>query len=257
MRCSHLNRALGNTRKIMSYPNGAEWSALKSIVISNQGDQIELSTISCGKLNLPSGKLVTCDPFAGMTKSGNSFVQVPPGEYEVIVTLADVSSNLDGTHIREAYASLIIDKTKIESSRKFLEPTKNGEPTNQILQAGEFWGYGVDAGTACFADADAIEATMPEEGSWYEGLFDNGRDDCWFNQMDSKTLIRKGLANIQLPNSDKNLILFHSGWGDGFYPVIGGYDSNNNLVAVHTDFFVVDISENEVESASKPWWRFW
>ncbi|MCR9566561.1 DUF4241 domain-containing protein [Vibrio diabolicus] len=192
-----------------------------------------------------------------MTKSGNAFVQVPPGEYKVIVTLADVSSNLDGTHIREAYTSLIIDKTKIESSRKFLELTKNGEPTNQILQADEFWEYGVDAGTVCFADADVIEAIKPEEDSWYEGLFDNGRDDCWFNQTNRKILIREGLANIQLPNSDKNLILFHSGGGDGFYPVIGGYDSNNNLVAVHTDFFVVDISENKVESASITLLRFW
>lgn len=37
----------------MSYPNGAEWSALKSIVISNQGDQIELSTISVWKVEPP------------------------------------------------------------------------------------------------------------------------------------------------------------------------------------------------------------
>ena len=138
----------------MTYPNGAEWSALKTGVILNEGKNIKLSAVSCGKLKLPSGKLIVCDPFAGMRKSGNHFVKVPPGDYEVVVTLADVSADLDGSHFREAYASLIIDSASFETSRKFLEPTKDGRPTNQALNVGEFWGYGVDAGTSCFSDAE-------------------------------------------------------------------------------------------------------
>jgi len=250
----------------MSYPNGVEWSALKTETILNEDTNIKLSTISCGKLKLPSGKLIICDPFSGMSKSDNHFVQVPPGEYEVIVTLADVSPNLDGSHFREAYASLIIDSASLESSRRFLEPTENGKPSNlqssnQPLASDEFIGYGVDAGTSCFADAETIHSNMPNEDTWYDALFENENNDCWFNQMDDKNLIRKGIANITLPITDNNLILFHSGWGDGYYPVIGGYDLKGNLIAVHTDFYVVlpsDLdSEDSIECApSKPWWNF-
>jgi hypothetical protein len=246
----------------MSYPNEAEWSALKTGIVINECESIKLSTVSCGKLKLPSGKLIVCDPFAGMRKTENHFVQVQPGEYEVILTLADVSENLDGSHIREAYASLIIENPSTEITRKFLEPTIDGKPTNKPLKPGEYFGYGVDAGTSCFADAATIETDMPDENSWYENLFENSDDKCWFKQMDDKNLIRDGVANIVLPltNRGNNIILFHSGWGDGFYPVIGGYDADNNLVAVHTDFFVISPPEegNGVDDPlSKPWWKFW
>ncbi len=65
--------------------------------------------------------------------------------------------------------------------------------------------------------------------------------------MDNSSHIRNGIANIKLPNSKhgNNLVLFHSGWGDGFYPVIGGYDDKGNLVAIHIDFFVVSNPEEE------------
>jgi hypothetical protein len=53
--------------------------------------------------------------------------------------------------------------------------------------------------------------------------------------------IRAGLANIPLPlaTDGANLILSHSGWGDGFYPVIGGYDVDGRLIAVHIDLLVL------------------
>lgn len=37
----------------------------------------------------------------------------------------------------------------------------------------------------------------------------------------------------------ENLILFHSGWGDGVYPVIGSFNSIGHLLAAHIDFLVL------------------
>jgi len=247
----------------MQWPNNEEWNALSSNLIQVIEGKYQLSTVNCGKLKIPSGKLICCDPFAGMDRVNNAFINIPKGEYEVIVTLADVSANLDGSHIREAYASLIIDSSKKEVLRKCLQPTKNGEPSGDILSDGEYFGFGVDAGTACFVDAESLLEGMPQD-NWYEDLFENDKDDNWFNQMDDPNLIRNGLANIKLPDtkSDNNLILFHSGWGDGFYPVIGGYDEEGALVAVHIDFFVVSspVEPDEAINGSiqkKPWWKFW
>jgi hypothetical protein len=60
--------------------------------------------------------------------------------------------------------------------------------------------------------------------------------------MDSPDHIRAGIANIRLPNAtdDANIVICHSGWGDGFYPVVGGYDAAGSLVGVHIDLLIHD-----------------
>jgi len=249
----------------MKWPNNAEWSALTERLIGLDGQKYLLSKVLCGMLKLPSGKLVCCDPFAAMSKTENSFVQVPTGEFEAIVTLADVSLELDRSHYREAYASIIFDESKKEVSRKILELTVDGKPGGEQLQDGEYYGFGVDAGTACFVDAESLIEGMPDEDTWFDELFDCAGEKCWFELMDDPNYIHDGIANIELPltKEKNNLVLFHSGWGDGIYPVIGGYDTSGNLIAVHIDFFVIpdpSLEEEELindKDCNKPWWKFW
>lgn len=38
----------------------------------------------------------------------------------------------------------------------------------------------------------------------------------------------------------ENLVLTHSGWGDGFYPVITTHDAEGRLLGVHLDLLVAD-----------------
>lgn len=56
-----------------------------------------------------------------------------------------------------------------------------------------------------------------------------------------RKIIRSGLANLILPlaQNGENIIIIHAGWGDGRYPVVGSFDVNHQLLAVHIDFFVV------------------
>lgn len=223
----------------MSWPQ-TNWHALQVGEIVLEDATYRLSTIDCGTLKMPSGMLVCCDPFVCLRRDNNPYIQIPSGDYQVIVTLADVSDNLDGSHLREAYATLVIDPTKQEVKRAVLQQTKDGRPTGEILAEGEYFGFGVDAGTACFVDAVAMLHGMPHDDTWLEELFDNEQPDCWFRMMDDPEHICSGLANVPLPLSKtgNNLILIHSGWGDGFYPVVGGYDTDGVLVNVHIDFFV-------------------
>ncbi|HYE74452.1 MAG TPA: DUF4241 domain-containing protein, partial [Blastocatellia bacterium] len=88
----------------MAWPNNSTWSAErdKQIVFTDEGNRFTW-VVDCGLLTLPSGKLVACDPFAFMRKGDNPHVIVPPGRYPALVTLADVSENLDRSEIREAY----------------------------------------------------------------------------------------------------------------------------------------------------------
>jgi hypothetical protein len=227
----------------MAYPNVSFWSALKNgdRVPVSDGRSYDLSIIDCGFLVMPTGRLVACDPFAAMRPADNPSVQIPPGRYRVIVTLADVSDAKDLSHVREAYATLVLDEAANEVTRRIITPYSDGSSCPpEMTEDGTYSGFPVDAGTACFVDDGAISTSMPAD-DWLDGLFDNGTPESWFARMDDPNHIRAGIANIPLPNAKngENIVIVHSGWGDGHFPVIGGYDASNRLVRAHIDFFVV------------------
>ncbi len=174
-----------------------------------------------------------------MKPEGNPHVVVPPGRYPVTVTMADVSDDLTRSHIREAYATILFLPNQ-EVVRRTLPLLQEGDPVPDVPE-GEFIGFPVDAGTACFVDEESVRTCMPDSETWLEALFENDRPDSWFNIMDDPAHIRDGLANIELPlaKHGENIIIVHSGWGDGVYPVVGSFDRRGRLVAVHIDFGVV------------------
>ncbi len=234
----------------MKYPNNSLWAALDDdlLVVIDDKTSLLLSLIDCGTLSLASGRLVVSDPFAGLRKKDNLFVQVPKGHYRVIVTLADVSDKKDGSHMREAYATLLLDEGAAEVRRKIITPVKGRKSIPEEIGEDEtYFGFFVDTGTASFVDAQSVGTFMPDEETWYKKLFENSRNDSWFKLMDNPDHIRAGLANIELPGAEQgeNIILFHSGWGDGVYPVIGGYDGAGELVRVHIDFQLVTAQAGE------------
>jgi len=222
----------------MSYPNPEYWKALADgEEIQIQDKPYVLSVVECGDLIMPTGLLAVCDPFAMMDSSGNPSLKIPPGRYAVKVTLADVSGLRNGSHMREAYASLILS-AKQEVLRRQLP-----------LMNTTYNAFGVDAGTACFVDEGVLAEGMPPQDDW-EDVFNNGSDTSWFNRMDDPKHIRVGIANVPLPlaQNGENIVLVHSGWGDGAYGVVGSYDSDDNLTAVHIDFNVVGAPEEDNDS---------
>ena len=129
-----------------------------------------------GVLRVPSGRLEASDPFVNL---GESFViRITPGDYPVRVTVADVSDEQNGTHLREAYLSVVLREGTAVRAEAL---TPEGRET---APEGEFYGVGVDAGTVGFADAHAVSRCMPT-GDWYNQVFDTGRADSWFGLMDS------------------------------------------------------------------------
>lgn len=224
----------------MSWPNNPSWSAGKgdTTVVTERG-AIFTWVISCGSLFVPSGRLVVCDPFAFMRAKNNPYIITPTGRFPVTVTLADVSENLDRSHIREAYASIYFADGQ-EHYRRTLPMARDGEE-RPITEGDNYIGFPVDCGTACFVDDSVLETCMPDESTWLKDLFENECPTSWFARMDDHNHIRDGIADIPLPlaRNGENLILFHSGWGDGIFPVVGSYDKSNRLLAAHVDFFVI------------------
>lgn len=214
----------------MAEPDGITWRALHPGTVVVGGDPHEIVVVDCGELLLPSGRLVTADPFVTLTRE-NDYYPVPAGRYPVRVTL-------DATMGREMYVSLLLSSGPEVARAPLLPYRPNGEPYPPPDTDDEY-GVPVDAGTVCFVDDEALRRGMPEdETEWYGEVFDTGEENSWFSQMDATTPLNAGLANIPLPlaTDGASIILCHSGWGDGFYPVIGGFDADEKLVAVHIDF---------------------
>src|SRR5215510_10711393 len=155
---------LSERRACLPYPNIDFWSALLDggRVPVDDGKDYTLSVVDCGFLVMPTGRLVACDPFAALEKTSNLFVQVPPGRFRVLVTLADVSDDNDGSHMREAYATLMLDEMAVEAKRRIITPVRDAACPPKMDDDGTYYGFPVDAGTACFVDQGAVEALMPD-----------------------------------------------------------------------------------------------
>jgi hypothetical protein len=184
-----------------------------------------------GVLNVPSGRVEASDPLVNL---GHGLVfSVPPGQHLVRVTMADVSAEQDSSHLRQSYLSLLL-ADGIIASVGHLAPVGKTPPSQ-----GEFYGVPVDAGMVAFADADAAHAAVTDD-EWMDDLLD--KLDV-FDEPD-KHGAEAALANAA---AGENLISTPSGWGDGFYPVIGAFDADGRLLSVHID---LQVDEREDEPAA-------
>jgi hypothetical protein len=102
--------------------------------------------------------------------------------------------------------------------------TRAGQDAS-TLKEGYIFGYPVDTGIGCFMDVDAAAALQrkyDEDPDYFEYLLDDFHADD---------------LNIPLnPATGANVIFFSSGWGDGFYASYWGYDAEDTIVCLITDF---------------------
>ncbi len=196
-------------------------SSIKNGFIFNQ--------YNIGELVLVSGKLVACDPLV-FPDSVPFTTHLTPGRYPVILSVAQ---NLESNDCRVAYAVIELSK---KHPVRWEMATVPGQDIS-LLNEGKIFGYGVDSGTGAFMDWEVgkiIDSSLINEEEFedsYPGqLLDLLEKNyhptwCWANMPVS-----------ELPEA--NAIAFSSGWGDGFYATYFGYDTDNNIVSVVTDFCV-------------------
>lgn len=198
-------------------------------------DFINLRVVPVGEIFLPSGLLEVSDPFMFLAECAAT--SVPAGRFPVFVTIADITLEHNRSHEREAYLSVVFCEGEACEVRQALDT--EGNPLF----------VGVDTGTVGFCDHTAARTCMPEGVNWYETFYDSGVDGSWFDLMDSPEHYEKNMANIVLPlaQSGENVVLTHSGWGDGYYAVKTTHDSEGNLLALHVDLQVVDLGEEDDE----------
>lgn len=225
-----LSHALYNNSNIgkylMYYFDFLQYFQNFKILLNSKLGEVIFTPCKIGKLVLTSGKLVACDPLT-LADSEPFTINFLPGFYPVVLSVAHIQKN---NAQRVAYAMLCLSE---QTPVRWEMATKLNEDISS-LKEGEFFGYGVDSGIGCFMDADAaqiiddsIYAETEEEILIYqlsERLEQNKcRTWCWADMR-----VDEG--------SQANVIAFSSGWGDGIYATYFGYDPEDNIVCVVTDF---------------------
>lgn len=163
--------------------------------------------VHAGLLRITSGRLAVSDP--GWIGEDLRTVDVPPGEFPVTLSLLRTARG-DGV----AAARVTILDVPPQGWEMALRPDED----LGLLGAGEFYGVGVDTGTAAFMDATR---TVSEDTV----------DEDVFMPLDSR-------FTVELPGTqaEPNLIAFRAGRGDGAYPVWIGRTGDGQVGCVVVDF---------------------
>lgn len=208
----------------MSIPDflGAFYFYKNEVLITNDDRDISIECREIGTLHLPTGEIVADD---GLIPSTASFAQkVKPGSYPVVLSLA-----LTNHGLHAACAMLRFSDTMPKMFKPAIAADKGGS------QEHEYW---VDTGRGCFADLEAMKTLLvaPEQ---YERL----------EQEATKPDIE--WVDFRVSNSC-NIIVFSSGEGDGVYPSYFGYDADENIVCLATDFGIIaPLPDKETETPNK------
>ncbi|WP_297332995.1 DUF4241 domain-containing protein [Flavobacterium sp.] len=200
----------------------------------------ELVEIHVGDVNLPTGKIIAADPF--FTHEQIAFSRtVEPDKYPVFIYVSEI----DRLHHRIAYAKI---KFRPEEATKWILALTDDLTEEELNDLGdeEFYGFPVESGLACFLDAetngqliakmDALQERDPEANYYDEVLAEEFREYSGKNNF-SREL---GDWNDHRPDkeSDNNVIMFASGWGDGYYPAYWGLDEEGNTIELVIDFLI-------------------
>ena len=203
-------------------------------------DTTHLEKVNIGELYLPTGEIVASDPF--YMKDVEPFsTKVTSGTYPVEVLIFMVEEN----HYRVAFAKIKFSESP--AIRWELAVTGNVTQAQlDSLETDEFFGYGVDAGLGCFADAETarifndVMSRYDKEhpdGNYYEDIL-----AAEFTRSSQHPFSSDGGDwNNHFPKKgDKhNVIIFSSGWGDGAYATYWGFDPAGKVFELITDFGVV------------------
>jgi len=179
-----------------------------------------------GDLVIPTGFVVACDPFVNFDSLAFK-TQIPIGTFPVILSVADF-----GDDQRVVYAKLQISDNSAVRWELALHPSQN----ITSLEEGAIFGYPVDSGTGCFMDAETAKI--------FSDKADEDFADFMMKEMEKNYVHTWDWANFTFEGTIGNLITFKSGLGDGVYASYFGFDENDELTCLVTDFGLFEEEEN-------------
>jgi hypothetical protein len=175
------------------------------------------------ELELPTGRIIACDPLVYADGTPAFSRTVPPGRYPVDACVAQ----LEPGHVRVAAIRVVFQPGAPDR----WSPAETEGPDGLVGH-----GYGVDAGLGCVMDARARDLLVAAQravgdarphGNYYDDVLEAELGD------------REWVDHHPAPGRTENVVIVHSGWGDGVYGSTWGLDADGKPVWLVTDFRVL------------------
>lgn len=215
---------------------------LETYFTSNEIAGQQLETMEIGNVSLPSGKVVVRDPLVSLDANQSPyFVQAPKGNFPV--TISVVKSEDWG----DRYAVVKVEFTT-EKPLVYREALIGIEELEGVTKD-DFFGFGVDAGLGCITDAEVLPFVDKfTDESDVDNLYDDYFAEIFAqsykhnpaNQRDAGDWI-----NWTVPNTEYQIPMFASGFGDGEYPVYFAYDANGEICGLYIQFIDIELALSE------------
>ncbi|WP_405889791.1 DUF4241 domain-containing protein [Streptomyces sp. NBC_00133] len=180
------------------------------------GQAVTLTVATIGTVSVPSGSLGIGDPGYA---NPDALLQVPvaAGTYPVRVTRFDRTRNNGMPWTCNATLSVVL--ADVPEQRRGPLPTADPSANPSEMDI-----VGVDGGEVAVLDWAAYHRLWEEDEERLESFF-----------LDDVSGLPRPWDTL-LPGRPENVVADQSGYGDGGYPVYGGFAADGRVVAVHVDF---------------------
>lgn len=202
---------------------------------------MEVDTLDIGEVNLPTGEILTCDPLVELGEAKTYIQKTPVGKFPVKICVVPSEDYGD------RYACVKVEFNKNKPVVYELAVTGNEEEMDEAKED-EYYGFGVDAGMGCVTDKKSQDEYVKywkkleeEEGADnpYDDIFEELLEES-FKKSPKYQRDCGDWANFIIPNSDLNILVFASGWGDGYYPCYFGYGEKGELCGFYIHFIDIE-----------------
>ncbi|SHG88973.1 Protein of unknown function [Chryseobacterium oranimense] len=221
---------------------------LETYFTSDEILEQKMQVMEIGNVSLPSGKILVRDPLVFLNAGEKPyFVQAPKGNFPV--KIAVVKSEEWG----DRYAAVKVEFTKEKPVlyREALIGIENLEGLNE----GDYFGFMVDAGLGCITDAEVLPyidkfLTELNVGNIYDDYFAEKFAKSYKEHPENQRELGDWI-NWTVPNTDYQIPMFASGFGDGGYPVYFAYDEKDEICGLYIQFIDIELALSDEDDGDE------
>lgn len=235
---------LYNANKHRLVPNGDLNLYFTADEIAGQ----KLDRLSLGTINIPSGEILVRDPLVYLSKPNIPYLgKVPVGKFPLTACV------VIGEEDCARYAAVKVDFSN-ELPVRYEEALLGNENLGN-LEEGEFFGFNVDAGLGTIVDKAVADAYCTFFEKWEKENPNGNNYDDYFSEIFAQSYRENpkyqreegDWINWTIPDTDYQVPMFQSGFGDGAYPVYFGYDDKGQICRLLVQFIDIELEFGEDE----------
>lgn len=192
--------------------------------IDTEFGRMQIEKIEAGKLKLSTGRIIATDPILMYDDECYS-EHVKPGTYAVSIYVGKT-----GNRKKQSVAAEV--RFNDNEPIKWEMALFKGESVKGFAHD-EFIGYEVENGLGCFMDESVMEILDVMDEKELDEYEKSIRDAVRNSECSCAELLIDKKRGC-------NIVIFASGWNEGTFPSYYGFDKNNKLARLVTDFMVIE-----------------